>query len=207
MAELNLGLEHAGAGTDGPGDNGLGNDALLDGINHLVLLDTTDLTKQDQDLAVWVGLVSQQVVDESGARISVTTNGDTLVDAVGVLGDDVVELVGHTTRLGDVANGTLAVQLGGNNVVHHTTSVTNLEAAGLDATDSGRANDGDALLLGDVSNLTSSLNDRWSANWAPSNWGYFRCSRKKGLKIREEQKKPENGEAKQNLLARGHPLR
>lgn len=167
MAELNLGLEHAGAGTNGPGDNGLGNDALLDGINHLVLLNTTDLTKQDQDLAVWVGLVSQQVVDESGARISVTTNGDTLVDAVGVLGDDVVELVGHTTGLGDVANGTLAVQLGGNNVVHHTTSVTNLEAAGLDATDSGGANDGDALLLGNVSNLTSSLNDRWSANWAP----------------------------------------
>jgi hypothetical protein len=50
-----------------------------------------------------------------------------------------------------------AVQLGGNDVVHHATSVTNLERAGLDATDGSGTNDGDALLLGNVEDLTCTL--------------------------------------------------
>lgn len=158
VTELNLSLEHAGAGTNGPGNDGLGNDTILNGLDDLVLLNTTNLTEQDEDLAVGIGLVSEQVVDEGGSGVSVTTNGHTLVDTVGVVGDNVVELVGHTTRLGDVTNGTLAVQLGGNNVVHHATSVTNLEAARLDTTNSGGANDGDALLLSLVGDLTSALN-------------------------------------------------
>lgn len=155
VTELNLGLEHAGASTNGPGDNGLGDDALLDGLNDLVLFDATDLTEEDEDLAVRVGLVAEHVVDEGGTGVAVTTNGDTLVDTVGVLRDDVVQLVGHTTRLRDVADGALAVELGGDNVVHHATSVTNLEAAGLDATDGSGTNDGHTLLLGDVGNLAS----------------------------------------------------
>lgn len=157
VTELNLGLEHAGASANGPGDNGLGNDALLDGLDDLVLLNTTDFTEQDENLALGVILVAEHVVDEGGSGVAITTNGNTLVNTVGVGGNDVVEFVGHTTRLGDVTNGTLAVELGGDNVVHHTTSVTNLEAAGLDTTDSGGPNDGDTLLLGNVGNLTSAL--------------------------------------------------
>lgn len=157
MTELDLSLEHAGASTNSPSDNGLGDDALLHGINDLVFLNTTDLTEQDKDLALGIGLVSQHVVDEGSSGISVTADGNTLVHTVGVLGDDVVELVGHATRLGDVANGTLAVELGGNDVVHHTTSVTDLEATGLDTTNGGRANDGDALLLGHMGDFSSSL--------------------------------------------------
>lgn len=157
VTELNLGLEHAGDGTNGPGNNGLGDGAVLDGLDDAVLLDTTDLTEQDENLAVGVGLVPQQVVNEGGTGIPVTTNGNTLVDTVGGLGNDVVELVGHTTRLGDVGNGARAVELGGDNVVHHTTSVANLERTGLDTTDGGRADDGDALLLGNVENLTGTL--------------------------------------------------
>lgn len=159
VAELNLSLEHAGTGTDSPRDNGLGNDALLDGINDLVLLDTTDLTEEDEDLAPRIGLVTQEVVNEGGAGVPITTNGHTLVDTIRVVGNNVVELVGHATGLGNVADGTLAVELGSNNVVHHTTSVTNLEAAGLDATDGGRADNGDALLLGNVGDLTSTLEE------------------------------------------------
>ncbi|KAI6751769.1 hypothetical protein HG531_006465 [Fusarium graminearum] len=159
VTELDLSLEHAGAGTNGPGDNRLGDDALLDGLDDLVLLDTTDLAKQDKDLALGIGLVSQKMVDESGTGVSVTTNGNTLVNTIGVLGDDVVELVGHTTRLGDVTNGTLAVELGGNDVVHHTTSVTDLEAAGLDTTDGGGANDGNTLLLGNTYSLRDTLSN------------------------------------------------
>ena len=157
VTELNLGLEHAGASTDGPSNDGLGNDALLDSLDHLVLLNTTDFTEQDKDLAGRVGLVAKEMVNEGGSGVTVTTNGNTLVHTIRRLGDNVVKLVGHATGLGDVANGALAVELGGNNVVHHTTGVTDLEAAGLDTTDGGRADDGDALLLGNVGNLAGTL--------------------------------------------------
>ena len=154
VAELDLGGEHTSDGTNGPGDNGLGDDAGLDGLNNAVLLNTTDLTEKDKDLALRVGLVAEHVVDESGTGVPVTTNGNTLVDTVGGLGNDVVELVGHTARLGDVTNGTLAVELGGDDVVHHATSVTDLVRTRLDATDCGGTNDGDTLLLGNVEDLT-----------------------------------------------------
>lgn len=154
VTELNLSGEHTSNGTDGPGDNGLGDDTALHGLNHAVLLNTTNLTEEDEDLALGVGLVAEHVVDESGTGVPVTTNGNTLVHTIGGLGNDVVELVGHTTRLGDVADGTLAVELGGDDVVHHATSVTDLVRTGLDTTNSGRTNDGDALLLGDVEDLT-----------------------------------------------------
>lgn len=154
VTELDLSGEHTSDSTDGPSDNGLGDDAGLDGLDDAVLLNTTDLTEKDENLALRVGLVTEHVVDESGTRVPVTTNGNTLVDTVGGLGNDVVELVGHATGLGDVTDGTLAVELGGDDVVHHATSVTDLVRTGLDATDGGGANDGDTLLLGNVEDLT-----------------------------------------------------
>lgn len=172
VTELNLGLEHAGASTNGPRNNGLGDSAVLDSLNDAVLLNTTNLTQEDEDLALRLSLVTDQVVNESGTGVTVTTNGNTLVDTVGVLGDNVVQLVGHTAGLGDVANGTLAVQLGGNNVVHHTTSVTDLVGTGLDTTNGGRANDGDALLLGSDQDLTgTTLGDTLSNDGDGANLG------------------------------------
>jgi len=165
VTELNLSLEHAGAGTDGPGDDRLGDGAVLDSLDHTVLLNTADLTEEDQDLALRLGLVTEHVVNEGGTGVTVTTNGNTLVDTVGVLGDNVVQLVGHTTGLGDVADGTLAVQLGGDDVVHHTTSVTDFVSTGLDTTDGGGTDDGDALLLGSDHDLTgTALRDTLSNN-------------------------------------------
>ncbi len=63
VAELHLGLKHARAGADGPGHDGLGDDALLDRLDDLVLLDAADLAQEHEDLAVGVRLVAQQVVD------------------------------------------------------------------------------------------------------------------------------------------------
>ena len=83
VAELHLGLEHARASTDGPGDDWLGDDAVLDGLDHPVLLNTTDLTQKEEDLALRVGLVSEHVVDEGGSGVAITTNGNAFVDAVG----------------------------------------------------------------------------------------------------------------------------
>lgn len=153
MAELDLGLEHASNGTNGPCDNWLGDLARLDRLNDAVFLNTTNLTEEDDDLAVRVGLVTENVVDEGGTGVPVATNGNTLEHTVGRVGDDVIELVGHAAGLGDVRDGTRAVELGGNNVVHHATRVADLERTGPDATDGGGADDGDALLLGNVEDL------------------------------------------------------
>ena len=160
MTELDLRLEHASASANSPGDNRFGDLALLDSLNHAVFLDTTNFTKQKEDLAVWLGLVPKEMVDERSARISVTTNGNTLVDTICVLRDNVVEFVGHTAGFGNVANGTRTVEFGRDDVVHHTTSIANLERSRLDTADCGRANDGDALLLGYVQDLTDTLKKR-----------------------------------------------
>lgn len=155
MTELHLRGEHLGTSTDGPGNDGLLDDTLLDSLDDSVLFSTTNFTQEKEHLALGVGLVSEKVVDEGSAGVSVTTDGNTLVDAVGGVREDVVELVGHTTRLGDVANGTRSVKLASNEVVHHTTSVTNPEASRLDTTDGSRADDDDLLLEGKVEELTS----------------------------------------------------
>lgn len=157
VAELDLRLEHARAGANGPRDDRLGNGAILDGLNDTVLLHAANLTEKQEDLALGLGLVSQQMVDEGRSRVSVATDGNTLVDTVCVLRDDVVQLIGHTTGLGDVANGAVAVELGGDDVVHHTAGVANLEGARLDAANSGRPDDGDTLLLGSHQDFPCSL--------------------------------------------------
>lgn len=157
MAELHLSLEHAGARSDRPRHDWLGDLAVLLGLDDAVLLNTTDFSQKYKNLALRIGLVAEHVVDEGGSGVSVSTNCHTLVHTIGGVADDVVELVGHTTRLGDVSDGTLAVELGRNNVVHHTTGVTDLERSGLDATNRGRANDGDALLLGDMKDFSRTL--------------------------------------------------
>ncbi len=74
VAKLHLGLEHARAGTNGPGNDGLGDDAPLDRVDDLVFLDTTDLTEEHENLALGIGLVPQEMVDESSTGVSVTTN-------------------------------------------------------------------------------------------------------------------------------------
>ena len=84
----------------------------------------------------------------------ITANSNTFVDAVGVVADNVVQLIRHTTRLRDIANGAFSVELGRNNVVHHPTSVADLKAAGLDTPNGSRTNDGDPLLLSNVEDLS-----------------------------------------------------
>jgi len=62
------------------------------------------------------------MVGEHLAWVVVSTNSlsdsDTLVGAVGDKGNNVVELVGDASGLGDVANATRAAELGRDDVVH-----------------------------------------------------------------------------------------
>jgi hypothetical protein len=95
------------------------------------------------------------MVNKGRARVTVTTDGDTLVGTVGDERKDVVQLVGHTTRLGYVADRSGAVELGRDDVVHHPTRVTNPEAARLDTTNGSGTDNEDTLLLGLPEDLTS----------------------------------------------------
>jgi hypothetical protein len=157
VTKLNFGLEHARDGTNGPGDDWLCDLSGLDSLNDAVFFNTTDLTKQNKNFALRISLVAENMVDEGRSRVSIAANGHTFVDTIGNICDDVVKLVGHTTRLGDVCDGTRAVQLRSDDVVHHATSVTDLECTRLNSTNGGRANDGDTLLLGNMENFTGTL--------------------------------------------------
>jgi len=61
--------------------------------------------------------MSLQSVGCSGERVNegrwvpVTTNGQHLQTTIGWFSNDLLKLIGHTTRLGDVCDGTRAVQL------------------------------------------------------------------------------------------------
>ena len=74
-------------------------------------------------------------------------NGDSLVRSVGLVRYDVVQLVRHSPRAGDVRHSSRSVQLAVQDVVHHAASVADLEAAGGDATHRGRPNDRYFLLF------------------------------------------------------------
>ena len=155
MTELHLGSKHLSAGTNSPGNDGLGNLTSPNGFNNTVLLNTTNFTEKDEHLAIRICFIAEEVVNESRTWITITTNSDTLIGAIRDEGKDVVQLIGHATRLRDIANRTRAVELGCNDVVHHTTRVTNPEATRLDTTNGSRTDDEDTLLFGRPENLTS----------------------------------------------------
>ncbi len=85
-----------------------------------VLFDSTHLTEEDEHLAVGVLLVTEEMVDEGRSGVAVTTDGDTLVRAVGDERENVVQFVGHASGLGDVSDRSWAVELGSDDVVHHS---------------------------------------------------------------------------------------
>ena len=153
VAELHLCGEHLCASTDGPSNDRFLDLPRLDGLNDTVLFNTTDFTKQDEHLALGVRLVAKEMVNKSRARVAITTDGNTLIGAVGDDRKDVVELVGHASRFGDVADRAGAVELRRNDVVHHPTRVTDPEAARLDTADGGRTDDKDTFLLGEMEDL------------------------------------------------------
>ena len=60
-----------GAGTDGPGDDGLLDLAALDSLDDAVFFNTTDFTEEDEHLALGVGLVAEEMINEGGSGIAI----------------------------------------------------------------------------------------------------------------------------------------
>jgi len=121
MTKLNLSRKHFGTSADCPSDNGFANDAFLDSFDDAVFFDSTNLAKKDKHLAFRILFITEEVVDESRARITITANRNTFVGTVGDQRQDVVELIRHASRFGYVTNSTRAIKLGRDDIVHHTT--------------------------------------------------------------------------------------
>mmetsp|Transcript_35104 Transcript_35104/g.88484 ORF Transcript_35104/g.88484 Transcript_35104/m.88484 type:complete len:204 (+) Transcript_35104:681-1292(+) len=157
VAELHLRGEARGAGAHAPSDDGLGDAARLHGLDEVVLIHAADLTQEKQDLGTTVVLVAEEVVQEAAAGVAVPADCHAFVDSVGVAADDVVQLVGHPTGLGDVCNRARAVQARHHDVVEHAAGVPNAQAAGLNATHGGWADHANALGLRRLDELTRLL--------------------------------------------------
>ena len=81
----------------------------------------------------------------------------TFADAVSDPRQDVVQLVGHATRLADVRDAARLVQLARDDVVQHAARVTDAEAARGDATDGGGPNDQHTLVVSGLQDDASLL--------------------------------------------------
>ena len=79
------------------------------------------------ELIVTIDSTQQLDSAEMCTNKPVTANGDALKDAVGLVGDDVVELVAHAAGTRDVRHRARPVQLGVQDVVHHAAGVADLE--------------------------------------------------------------------------------
>mmetsp|Transcript_21118 Transcript_21118/g.38549 ORF Transcript_21118/g.38549 Transcript_21118/m.38549 type:complete len:252 (-) Transcript_21118:1968-2723(-) len=110
VAELDCSLEVGCHGAYTPCNDWLSDATTLDSLNHVILINAADFTQQEQNLCSGIILIPCEVVDEATTRISVTTNGDALVDTIGVAAHHVVQLIGHAAGLGHVRNGTWAVE-------------------------------------------------------------------------------------------------
>src|SRR6266545_7163198 len=73
MAELDLSRKHLSASADRPCNNRLADDTLLYSLDDAVFLNTADLTKEDQHLALGVLLIAKKMVDKGRAWVTDTT--------------------------------------------------------------------------------------------------------------------------------------
>lgn len=110
------------------------------------------------------------MIEESGCGISIASDGDSLVDTVRSARDDIVELVGHATRSGDVGDATRSVEFRHQNVVQHAARVADLETTRLETSHRGRSDYDHILLCGLLDHATCELfgnalrNDCYASN-------------------------------------------
>mmetsp|Transcript_60820 Transcript_60820/g.98467 ORF Transcript_60820/g.98467 Transcript_60820/m.98467 type:complete len:506 (-) Transcript_60820:816-2333(-) len=161
MAELDLRREARGAGAHAPGHDWLGDATLLHGLDEVVLVHAAHFAQEHQHLCLIVVLVAQEVVQEAAARVAITSDSDALVHAVSLLGNHVVELVGHASGLGDVGHGAGAVEPRHDDVVQHAAGVANTQATWLDASHGGGTNESHAICLSDPDDVLGLL--LWNA--------------------------------------------
>mmetsp|Transcript_70290 Transcript_70290/g.147152 ORF Transcript_70290/g.147152 Transcript_70290/m.147152 type:complete len:227 (+) Transcript_70290:1116-1796(+) len=147
MTELDLGGEAGGTSSNTPSYDGLRDATTLHSLDEVVLVDSANLAQKEQHLGLGVVLVAKEVVQEAAARVAIATDGNALVDTIRVSANDVVQLVGHAARLGNVGHGARSVEPRHHDVVKHASSVAKTEAARLDASNSGRADHAHTPLL------------------------------------------------------------
>jgi len=82
MAELHLARQYLGTGACRPHDERLGQSAVLDRCHDGVLGCSADFTQTDKHLDVGILLVAEQMVEQAGAGMGVSADGDAFIHAV-----------------------------------------------------------------------------------------------------------------------------
>mmetsp|Transcript_45507 Transcript_45507/g.102143 ORF Transcript_45507/g.102143 Transcript_45507/m.102143 type:complete len:240 (+) Transcript_45507:662-1381(+) len=99
VTELDRSLEVGCHSAHAPRNDWLRDATALDGLNDIVLINATNFAQEEQHLGPSIILVPCEMINEAAARVPVATNGDTLVNAIGVAANHVVQLIGHAARL------------------------------------------------------------------------------------------------------------
>jgi len=141
MPELNTGRQKGRAGPGDPGHQGLGDLALLESSNDPVLVLAAQLAQACDHLYGRIHFIAHYVVQHGGAGIAISSDGHTLVNAVGVAGDYIEGLIEHASRLGDESHTSRPVELGGDDILNGSRSIADAKSPRSHAAHCGRSYD------------------------------------------------------------------
>mmetsp|Transcript_2352 Transcript_2352/g.3694 ORF Transcript_2352/g.3694 Transcript_2352/m.3694 type:complete len:201 (+) Transcript_2352:1872-2474(+) len=155
VTKLHFKGKDGSAGSNAPCNQWFVDATALDSLTDFILIDATDFPQQYEHMHGRIVVIAQQMIDKSGSWVSITSNSDTFVDTIRISADDIIQFVTHTTRLGNVCHGTWSVELGHDNVIEHTSGISDTETTWFDTTHGGWTNDSNALVVCLLVELTS----------------------------------------------------
>ena len=141
MPELNAGWQKRRAGSGNPGNQGLGDLALLQSSDDPVLILAAQLAQAGDHLYGRILFITHYMVEHGGARIAVSSDGHSLVNAVGVAGDNIEGLIEHASGLGDKSHATWPIELGGDDILYGSRGIADAKSPRSHAAYCGRADD------------------------------------------------------------------
>mmetsp|Transcript_12425 Transcript_12425/g.22570 ORF Transcript_12425/g.22570 Transcript_12425/m.22570 type:complete len:224 (-) Transcript_12425:523-1194(-) len=104
MTKLNFKRKDGSTRSNAPSNQRLGDTPTLECFTDFIFIDSTHLSKENQYVNRRVVVVSQQMVNETRSRISISPNSYALVYAIRVLANDIVELVRHASAFGYICD-------------------------------------------------------------------------------------------------------
>ena len=88
------------------------------------------------------------MIHKSSSRIAIPSNGHALVNPIRMNINNIIQFIAHTPRPRHIRHTSRPVQLGPDDIIHHTARISDPETAGFDPAHGRGPDHDDALVLG-----------------------------------------------------------